>query len=491
MRDLSLEILILLLLVLTNGVFAMAEIAMLAARRTRLEQRAAAGDRGARVALDLLRTPSRFISTVQVGITLVGILAGAFGGATLAQPLAAWLATVPVLAPYAQATALGLVVVAITVLSLVLGELVPKRVALAAPERLAAALAPAMRGLAAVAAPVVHVLSALTELVARLLRVPAVAEPPVTEEEVRLLIARGAEAGVFHPGERRLVERVFRLADRRVSAIMTPRTEIVWLDVDDAPEDVRRKVTSSRYSAYPVAEGTLDRVVGIVQARDLLVHLMAGRPIDLRALAQRPLFVPETAPALSVLDQFRQAGTHTALLIDEYGGLQGLVTSDDILEAIVGEIPEAGEAAMPSVVRRPDGSWLVDGMLPADEFKALLGLEALPAEGEGYETVGGLVMTVLDRIPSTGDRVLLPGWRVEVVDMDGHRVDKVLVTRVEEPPRASDAPGGVAASGTPEAPAATPPPPPAPEGTGPPTRAEAHIARCPARDVARRHAAHA
>lgn len=426
MRELSFEVLIILLLILVNGVFAMAEIAVLAARRSRLEQRAAAGDRGARVALELLRTPSRFISTVQVGITLVGILAGAFGGATLARPLAAWLAAIPALALYAQATALGLVVLAITVLSLVLGELVPKRVALAAPESLAAALAPAMRGLAAVAGPVVHALSAFTELVARALRVPPVTEPPVTEEEVRLLIARGAEAGVFKPGEQKLVERVFRLADRRVSAIMTPRTEITWLDVDDPPEEIHRKVTSSRYSAYPVAEGSLDRVVGIVQARDLLVRLMGGRPIDLRALAQRPLFIPETAPALSVLDQFRQARTHTALLIDEYGGLQGLVTSDDILEAIVGEIPQAGEAAMPSVVRRADGSWLVDGMLPADEFKLLLGLDALPAEREGYETVGGMVMTVLDRIPSPGDYVVLPGWRVEVVDMDGHRVDKVL-----------------------------------------------------------------
>ncbi|MDR7482801.1 MAG: hemolysin family protein [Armatimonadota bacterium] len=439
MRELSVEVLIILLLVLVNGVFAMAEIAVLAARRSRLEQRAAAGDRGARVALELLRTPSRFISTVQVGITLVGVLAGAFGGATLARPLAAWLATIPALAPYAQATALGLVVLPITVLSLVLGELVPKRVALAAPEGLAAALAPAMRSLAVVAAPVVHVLSAFTELVVRALRVPPVSEPPVTEEEVRLLIARGAETGVFKPGEQKLVERVFRLADRRVSAIMTPRTEITWLDVDDPPEEIRRKVTSSRYSAYPVAEGTLDRVVGIVQARDLLVHLMGGRPIDLRALAQRPLFIPETAPALSALDQFRQARTHTALLIDEYGGLQGLVTSDDILEAIVGEIPQAGEAAMPSVVRRADGSWLVDGMLPADEFKMLLGLDALPAEGEGYETVGGMVMTVLDRIPSPGDHVALPGWRVEVVDMDGHRVDKVLAAPMQPPPGAQPA----------------------------------------------------
>jgi putative hemolysin len=428
MPAIGFELFAILLLVLANGVFAMAEIAVVSARRARLQEWAEQGNARARTALELAQNPGEFLSTVQIGITLVGILAGAFGGARIAEPLAAAMRSLPGIGPYSETLSLGLVVVGIAYLSLVVGELVPKQLALTNPERIAAALAGPMRFLSRLASPLVRLLSLSTAAVLRLFRVRPVPEPPVTEGEIRLMMQQGAQAGVFEAAEHEMVQSVFRLGDRRIGALMTPRTTIVWLDLDDPPEELRRRVLETVHSRLPVSRGDLDHLVGVARAKDLLVPLLTGELGELETLVHQPVIVPESLPALRVLELFRQAGIHLALVVDEYGGIQGLVTAIDILEALVGDIPDAGMPAEPAAVRREDGSWLVDGMLPADELKELLQLSSLPGEGKGvYQTVSGLVMQQLGQIPSTGDHFAWGGFRFEVVDMDGHRVDKVLV----------------------------------------------------------------
>jgi len=428
MPSVIVEGLVIFLLIIINGIFAMSEIAVVSARKSRLQQLAEAGDAKARAALELANAPNQFLSTVQVGITLIGILAGAFGGATIAKHLTSSLGEIPPLAPYSHALSLALVVAVTTYLSLIIGELVPKRLALNAPERLAAAIARPMRALSNVAYPVVHVLGVSTEFVLNLLGMKPSTEPPVTEEEIRSLIEEGARAGMFEQAEREMVERVFRLGDRRVGAVMTPRTEIVWLDSEAPLEEIRDTIMGSAHSRFVVAQGSLDNVVGIAQAKDLLVHFLGEHTVDLTTIAQQPLFVPETMGALKVLELFKQSGTHIALAIDEYGGIQGLVTPNDILEAIVGDLPEAGEGAEPQALQREDGSWLLDGMLPVDEFKALFHLGPLPGEDQAvYHTLAGFVIMQLGRIPRAGEYFEWEGLKIEVVDMDGNRVDKVLV----------------------------------------------------------------
>lgn len=435
------ELFIVILLLIANGVFAMSEIAVVSARKARLQQWANEGNIRARTALELANAPNRFLSTVQIGITLIGILAGAFGGATIATKLAVVLDALPFLAPYGRALALGFVVLSITYLSLIIGELVPKRLALSSPERIAVAVAPLMRALSGLASPVVRLLSLSTDAVLRLLGVRPSAEPPVTEEEIRLLLQQGAQAGMFEAAEQAMVERVFRLGDRRVAAVMTPRTEIVWLDCHACLDDIQRTVTESVHSRFLVAQGTLDNVLGVVHAKDLLARALAGQPIDLAALARQPLYVPESMRALQVLELFKQSGTHIALAVDEYGGVQGLVTPSNILEAIVGDIPSAGELGEPQAVQREDGSWLLDGMLAVDEFKELFHLSALPDEEQGvYQTLAGFVIMQLGRIPAVADRFEWEGLRFEVVDMDANRIDKVLVTPVPPPERGDEAP---------------------------------------------------
>jgi len=421
------QILFLLLLIVANGVFAMSEIAIVSARKVRLQQWANEGNAKALAALELANAPNQLLSTVQVGITLVGIFAGAFGGATLAEPLAEVLQQIPFLAPYSQALSLVIVVVSITYLSLIVGELVPKRVALNSPERIAATVAAPMRALSAIAAPVVNLLSASTEAVLRVLGIRPSAEPQITEEEIRVLIEQGTEAGTFEVAEQDIVQRVFRLGDRRVNGLMTPRLEITWLDLEESPEENRHRMVTSAHSRFPVCQGGLDHVVGIVQVKDLLARSLANEPIELTVSLQTPLFVPESMLALKVLELFKQSGTHTALVVDEYGVVQGLVTLNDILEAIVGDIPSIEDLAQPQVVQREDGSWLLDGMLPVDEFLQLFEIEELTEEKSGYQTLGGFVITHLERIPSVADHFEWQGLRVEVMDMDGNRVDKVLV----------------------------------------------------------------
>jgi putative hemolysin len=432
MASVSFEILVILLLILVNGFLAMAELAVVSARKARLQQHANEGDSGARAALELASDPDDFLSTVQIGITLVGVLAGAFGGATIARELATVLDNIPILSPYSQVLSMTVVVLAITYFTLVLGELAPKQLAVDNAERIASRVAPAMSTLSRIASPIAHLLSLSADATLRVLGVRPSSEPPVTEEEIRIMIAQGAQTGVFEPLEEEMVEHVFRLGDRKVSVLLTPRREIVWLDVDDPPVEVQRKITASGHSRFPVAKGSLDNVLGLVLAKDLLAQSLAGQPPDPQAVLRPAPFVPESMRALDVLERFKEAHAKIALVVDEYGGVQGLVTADDILVAIVGDIPGLGEPEEAEAFRREDGSWLLDGMLALDEFQEIFGVEAPPAAGT--ETLGGFAMTCLGRIPMAGDQFEWGGLRFEIVDMDDHRVDKVLVVPLNSSP---------------------------------------------------------
>jgi len=430
----ALETLFIFLLLVANGVFAMAEIAIVSSRKPRLQQQAEDGEPGAQTALKLAEAPNRFLSTVQIGITLVGIFAGAYGGATLTEQLAAWLSRVTVLQPYAQGIALALVVLLITYFSLIIGELIPKRIALNNPEAIAVRLARPMNLLSRLAAPLVSLLTASTEVGLRLLGVKPSSEPPVTEEEVRVMVEQGARVGVFESFEQDVIESLFRLSDRGVDAIMTPRTEIVWLDLNAPLEENLGIITETQFSRFPVALGNLDNVQGILRSKDALITRIRGtEPLDLLSLVTPPLFVPESTPAFRVLEQMRQTGIHLALMINEFGGIEGMVTLFDMLEAIVGDLPVQGEAVHEEIVRREDGSWLVDGLMAMDELRAELDIKELPGEDRmGYKTVGGFVMARLGVVPAPGQSFNWGGLRFEVMDMDGHRVDKVLVTLLDK-----------------------------------------------------------
>jgi putative hemolysin len=430
----SLYLLLILVLILANGALSMSEIAIFSARKERLQQWAEAGNEKARAALKLANSPNLFLATVQVGITLVGVLSGVFGGFKIANDLADWLNHIPALAPYSHTLALGVVVLVISFLSLLIGELVPKRLALDNPERIASFVAPAMRFLSVIASPVVTFLSASTDLALRIVGVKPSTQPPITEEEIKLLINQGTIAGVFEEAEQEMVERVFRLGDRRVGVLMTPRKRVTWLDLNDPPEKHRRIITKSIHSRFPVSHGRLNNILGIVHVRDLLIRNLAGRPLNLRAALKQPLFMLETTPVPRVLEMFKESGTDMAMVIDEYGTIEGLVTLKDILEAVVGDLPSVDAREKSKVVQREDGSWLVDGLLPVDELKEMFHLKTLPEEKAGhYQTLGGFAMTHLKRIPAAGDRFECCGLRFEILDMDGHRVDKVLIQQLDQP----------------------------------------------------------
>lgn len=423
------EVLLILALILLNGVFAMSEIALISARRTRLQQRAEQGDAGSRRALGLVAEPNRFLSTVQIGITVIGVFAGAYGGARLAVPLERRIARMSPLAPYSEEIALAVVVVAITFLSLVIGELVPKRIALNHPERIAAVVAGPMRVLSLVAAPVVKVLSVSTDAIVRVLHLRPSTEPPVTEEELAALLKVGEAAGVFEEEETEMVERVFWLGDQPVASLMTPRDRISWLDARQAPESFRDELIRHRHSHYLVCDGEIDRVVGMVRVKDLLAGLLAGAPLELEPAIRKPVFVPGRLGALRLLETFRESGIRVAVVMGERGRVEGLVTINDVLEEFAGRLAPRAE---PTIVRRDDGSWLVDAALPMVELWRRLGLrERRAGERVGLSTVGGLVARELRRVPRTGDAVESLGHRFEVVDMDGHRVDKVLVSAAD------------------------------------------------------------
>ncbi|MBN1265784.1 MAG: HlyC/CorC family transporter [Anaerolineales bacterium] len=442
MNNIWIEMLIVLLMILANGLFALSEIALVTAKRTRLYKAAQDGDSGAARALELMKKPGRFLSTVQIGITLIGIFSGAFGGARIAVHLVPVLAGFEPLAPYAEGLSLGIVVVGITYLSLVLGELVPKRVGMNRPETIAGRVAPLMNFISRLAAPFVSLLSYSTNTVVRLLGVKPSFEPAVTEEDVRMMIDQGAETGIFDPIEEEMVEHVFRLADRRVEAIITPRTELVWLDLSETESEIIYKVKACGHSHYPVAEKHLDHVLGIVSARDLLVQLLDEGSLKLRDVLRPALFVPEGLPALRMLEQFRQSQAETALVLDEYGGIQGMVTLFDILEAIVGDLPEEGRQQIPGVVQVTESTWLLEGMLPVDEFKEILSVRKLPKQSESnYQTVSGFVMAYLDRIPEIGDEFNWGAYRFEVREMEGRKVDQILVTRTHREKHRKDMSG--------------------------------------------------
>ena len=423
------EILIILVVILINAVFVLSEMSVASSRKARLQQRANEGDNRAITVLELLQHPNLFLATVQIGITLVGVFVGAVGGATLSEPLSRLLARIPLLTDYADSLALAVVIITITFVSIVLGELVPKRIALHNPERIASALAGPMIVVSKLFAPFVWLLGRITDFVLRVLGIKPGTEPPITEEEIQLLIDQGMQAGVFEEAEHDMVEGVFSLGDQRVYSLMTPRTDIVWLDIGDSVEEIRAKISQSEYSRFPVRQGTLDMILGIVKARDLLVPSLGGEQIKLKDLLRPAFYIPETMFASRALEIFKEKGTEMLLIIDEFGGLQGLLTITDILEEIVGQI----EMEEPQATQRQDGSWLLDGMLEVDEFKEIFNLQILPHEDE-YETLSGFVMVSLGRVPQATDHFEWQGLRFEVIDMDGRRVDKVLVTTLPQRP---------------------------------------------------------
>lgn len=430
MSQIVFEIGIVLGLILLNGLFAMSELAIVSARRARLQQFKEEGLRGAGTALSLADNPNRFLSTVQIGITLIGIIAGAFGGATLAQKLAV------VFTPWldeqvASGLSFALVVGTITYLSVVVGELVPKRLALQYGERLAMLLAGPMSFLSKLATPLVRLLSFSTDVIVRLLGVREPPDTAVSEEELRVLLKQSSQAGIIEEVEREMVESIFRLDDWTVESMMTPRPEIKWLDIDASQEEIKNTLRDSPHARLPVCEGDLDHVLGVVHSKDLLANRLDNDEFNLREVMNRPLFVPESVHAHKALERMRQTGIHMALLIDEYGGVEGLVTLFDILEAIVGDIPTADEIEMPRVVQREDGSWLVDGLLGVHDFKQRFDIdEMLPSE-DTYQTLGGFMIFTLGRMPQAGDLFVWGGYRFEIADMDGKRVDKIILTAEE------------------------------------------------------------
>lgn len=439
MSVILLELALISVLFLVNGLLAMSEIAVVTSRRARLERRAESGDVGAAAALELIAEPTQFLSTVQIGITLVGIVAGAVGGAAIAEKAAALLAPLPGVGPYATEVAFVLVVAAITYLSLVVGELVPKRIAMSNPERVAALIARPMQLLSRVNRPVVRLLTASTNLLLRALRVKRSSDAAVTDEDVRALVAQGIATGTIHAGEEPLVERVLRLGDRPVRAIMTPRPDLEWLAPDEDQAAIRRLLLDSPRSRLLVSAESVDDVVGIVLTRDLLSQCIQGKPFDIAAVLKQPLFVPESTSVLQLMEMFRESDVAAAVVLDEFGGVQGMATVSDIFGDLVGEFPGGGQTPpQPEIVRRPDGSWLVEGSAAVEDLEEQVGLDRPAGERtRDYQTVAGLVLTHLGRVPRIGDVLDTMGFRFEVVDMDSRRIDRLIVTRLgggETPP---------------------------------------------------------
>jgi putative hemolysin len=415
-------------LIVLNGYFAMSELAIVSARRARLQQRADAGSLGARVALELSDHPTRFLSTVQIGITLIGILAGAYSGATFAEELALQLISVGIPQNVSEPLAIGLVVLALTYLSLVVGELVPKRFALTHPDAIAARVAPSIKLVARITHPAVTILQISTEGVLRLLGVRSDSRARVTDEEINALVAEGSQQGLIDPAERQMVEEVLRLADRPVRTIMTNRRDIVWLDVADSVDDVRVKIADNGYSRFLVCDGTLDDCLGYVRTRTIVDRLLGQEPLELRSMIREPLRVGPELKALELMAMFRRARPHIAMIADEYGTTLGLVTPADVLETIAGEL--AGDAAARAqVVRREDGSWLVDPQIELRDLERALGEGGLALRAD-FMTLAGLILERLERVPQPGEVLVVNGWRLEVVDLDGQRIDKVIVSRL-------------------------------------------------------------
>jgi putative hemolysin len=429
------NILIILVLFFFNAIFAMYEIAMVAARETRLEQRVDEGSQGAKDALFLLADPNQqYLSTVQIMITLIDTLAGGIGGALLARPLAELLNNVAWMAPYADTVALIVVVVIITYFSIVLGELIPKRLAVSKPENVVTSLSPFIRFLTKVFRPLTKLLSSSTNIGLKIFRINTDMGPAITEDEIKSYLEQGRDIGVIEESEREMVSGIFRLGDRRVEALMTPRLEMAWIDINDPMEKIWQHLLATPHSRIPVADGDLDNILGYIQIRELIGTTNQDPNLDLREFVKEPIFLPENMAALKALDNFQTSGVHLAIVVDEFGGITGMVTDYDILEAIVGEIPEDGSDTDYLAFQREDGSWLFDGLIVIYQLREILDISAIPGEEKGmFQTLSGFVMSQLGRIPKTGAKFIFENYTFEVVDMDGRRVDRVLVSQNPAP----------------------------------------------------------
>jgi putative hemolysin len=421
------DVFLILGLILASGLLATSELAIGSARKSRLRDWSSQGYRGAGVALGLSEDSKGLLWTVQAGMTLLGTLAGVYAGLTVAPPLIGAIEHVGPLAPFRQTIGVGVIVLAITSASLVLADLVPRRIALIRPERIARLLSQPVRALATIAVPLVGVLSGATDRVLRFVGVRPRNLPPITQEEISFLLQAGTKAGVFEEGEHEMIKRVFRFSDRRARALMTPRNEVVWIDQADPPDEIRRKIITSPHTRFPVCDESLDNLLGIVQVKDLLVQDQNAEPFRIKGRLKLPLFLYEGTRGLKILEMFKKSGSRVGVVLDEYGTVEGLLTLTDILEAIVGDMPIGEEDDEPAAVQRSDGSWLLDARMPLDEFRDLFELTSIP-QGD-FHTLAGLVVTQLGHIPRVGEGFQNWGLSFEVVDMDGNRVDRILVKR--------------------------------------------------------------
>lgn len=428
-----LELAVILILIFLNGVFAMAEIAILSSRKEKLLQLVAEGDKNAQSALDLANEPNIFLSTVQIGITLVGILAGAFGGATLAEEISVYIAKIPFIGIWNETVAFLTVVIFITYMSVVFGEIIPKRLALIFPEKIASFIASPMFLLSKTASPVVKIFSYSTEFILKLLGLKDVKGHNITEEEILVLLEMGKQAGTVEEEEKNIVDNVFTLGDKQISSLMTPRNQIVWLDIENNKQDNLNIMNESCHTTFPVCKGNLESVIGVAHSKNIIHTFISGHETEFASLLDKPLFIPDTMKGFKALKLFKETGKHFALAVDEYGVVQGIITLTDIFEAIVGDIPTMEELSNPQAVRREDGSWLLDGMIEIAEFKKLFEINELPYEDEGdYNTLGGFIIYKLEKIPTASDYFEWEGFRFEVVDMDSNRVDKVLLSLTKD-----------------------------------------------------------
>jgi len=432
MSGLTMDIALLLFLILLNGILAMSEIAVVSSRKARLQKLADDDSPGAQSALALNNAPANFLSTIQVGITTVGILSGAIGETALVDPLTVWLANFALVEPYARGIGLTVVVVGLTYFSVVIGELVPKQLGLLAPEKTASLMAPSMDMMARLAGPLVWLLSSSSSFLLRLIGATRMEGPPITDEEIKLLMEQGFKAGVFHESEQAIVSNVLHLDDQRISTIMTHRNDIYLLDLSETEGEIRNRIAQSPYTRLVVCREGLDHVVGILRTVDILKDALANKPLAIEPSLRPPLYVPEDVSTTYLLENFRKSRQQCALIVDEYGELQGLVTLTDVLTSIVGELPSSDAPEEQDVVTREDGSLLIDGSLTIERLKYVLGNDKdLPGEEENaFNTLGGFVMSMLGRVPQVADFFEIAGCRFEVIDMDKNRVDKVLVTRI-------------------------------------------------------------
>jgi putative hemolysin len=428
--DTILEIIIILILIVLNGVLAMSELAIVSSRRSKLQQMANEGKKHAKTVIELIDDPNQFLSTVQIGITLIGILAGAFGGATLAEPLSQ---NLTFLGDYASGASVIIVVLIITYLSLVIGELVPKRIALNNPENIAVRVAKYMKILSKVCGPLVKVLSSSTNFILKIIGSSESKDSIVTEDEIKMLIEEGIEDGTIEKEEEDIIKRVFRLDEQKVNMLMTPKNETIWIDLEESLEESKKKIIESERSIFPVAEGDLDNLLGVVQAKDILSSIFKEENLNIKNYLKKPLIVPENLPSLDILKLFKEnlQYVHIAIVVDEYGSVEGLITLNDILEGIVGDIPGIDEMDEPNAIERKDGSWLIDSGYSIDRFKELFEIEDLNEEEGNFTTLAGFILSYLNKIPETGEEFSWKNFDFEIVDMDGHHIDKILVIKNE------------------------------------------------------------